>query len=219
MHGKKNKIIIVDDHPAILDGIRSALESEPDFQIAGTAGDGFKAIELVNSLKPDIVIMDYSMPNMDGLEATEKIKKISGNTRIIIYSMISEKDLISSLFRSGISGFVLKGQPMSELVMALRSVAMGGVFFSDVIGMTLQEFMAGNMARDQEEDILSRLSKREKEIFILLADGQPINKIADQLFISPKTVETHKYNIMEKLGLKSPAQLTKIALRKKLIKI
>jgi DNA-binding NarL/FixJ family response regulator len=213
------KILIVDDHPAVQEGIKAALQKEPDFDILGTANDGLMAIEMAKSLKPDIVIMDYGLPKLDGLKATKEIKKGFNATKIIIYSMLSDKDLVVLLFKAGISGYVLKGQPISEIIMALKSVAMGGNFYSEAIGLNLQEYLVEDMSHDQEEDVLKVLSSREKEVFLLLADGLTINKIADQLFISRKTVETHKYNILGKLNLKSIAELTKIGIRKKLIKV
>lgn len=219
MTEKIKRILIVDDHPVVLEGIKAALQKEPDCDIVGTADDGLKAIEMIMSLKPDIVVMDNGMPNLDGFEATKEIKKRFNATKIVIYSMLSDKDLVVSLFKAGISGYVLKGQPMAEIVMALKSVAMGGTFYSEAIGLNLQEYMSEDKSHDQEEDVLKDLSSREKEVFLLLADGLPIKKIADQLFISPKTVEAHKYNIMDKMNVKSIAQLTKIAVKKKLIEI
>lgn len=219
MTDQPKEVFVVDDHRVILEGLRSALQKEPDFHIIGTANDGLEAIEMVKSLKPDIVIMDNVMPNLDGLMATKEIKQKCEATRIIIYSMLSDKELVVSLFKEGISGYVLKGQPLSELIMALKSVAMGGTFYSEAIGASLQKYMTEDRSGDQGEDILENLSPRETEIFLLLADGVPIKKIADRFSISPKTVETHKYNMMDKLNVKSVAGLTKIAAKKKLIKI
>jgi DNA-binding NarL/FixJ family response regulator len=216
MTAGKTKILIVDDHAIVAEGIKAALKKEEDFDIVGAAADGFEAIEMVKSLKPDIVILDISMPNLDGLKTTQEIRRRHDKAKIVIFSMRSDMELIGFLFKSGISGYVLKGRPLSELVLALRGVREGGTFYSDAIRRNLQDYvkrLAG------EGDILEKLSDREKELFILLADGLTIEEIADRLFISPKTVMTHKYNIMEKLDVQSIAQLTKIAAKKGLIEI
>ena len=216
---KRQKILLADDHEIVLEGIRAALQEEPDFDIVGTASDGLKALEMVKALKPDIVVMDAAMPNLDGFEATKDIKKTFPAAKIIIYSMFSDHELIFALFQAGISGHVLKGRPISELVLALKCVADGGTFYSEGIRANLQEHLSGRGSFEQEEDIFEKLSAREKEVFVLLADGLPIKQIAERLFISPKTVESHKYNIMEKLGVNSVAQLTKIAVKKRLVTI
>jgi len=221
MTKKPQKILIVDDHPVVLEGLKNALQKEPDFEVVGTAHDGLKAIEMVDSLRPDIVIMDNAMPHLEGLEATEQIKNKFNETRIVMYSMFSDKELVYALFQAGISGYVLKGRPVSEMILALKSVAAGGTFYSEAIGMNLRQYLSENRSGDpdREEHIIERLSSREREVFLLLADGVPVKKIAQRLFISPKTVDTHKYNIMDKLNVATVAQLTKIAVREKLIKL
>ena len=220
----KMKILIVDDHHIVVEGIRSALEDYPEFEVVGSASDGLKAIQKVKSLRPDVVIMDISMPNMDGLDAAYEIKKFNEKIHIIIFTMHSDREFIVSLFRAGVSGYVLKEEPISDLILALRSVQSGGTFFSDsvqkIIRTHMDELELGDAKMVREvQDGLIRLSMREKEVFPLLADGLTPKEIAERLYISPKTVETHKYNIMEKLKAKSIADLTKIAIQKKLIKL
>ncbi|MBI4775518.1 MAG: response regulator transcription factor [Deltaproteobacteria bacterium] len=185
----------------------------------GAARDGLEAVEMIKSLRPDIVILDYAMPNLDGMHATKEIKEASKSTKIVIYSMFSDVELIVSLLKEGISGYVLKGRPISELVMAVNAVAEGGVFYSEAVGRALQEYLVDEKSDDKDDDVLDHLSPREREIFVLLADGLTPEEIADRLHISSKTVETHKYNIMDKLNLKSIAEWTKIAVRQKLIDI
>lgn len=219
MNENRKTILLVDDHPIILAGLSNLFQEESDFDVVGTTDDGLKAIEMVESLRPDIVIMDNDMPNLNGLEATKQIKRNFSETNIVIYSMFSDEALIYSLFKAGISGYVLKGNPTSEIVMALKAVASGGTFFSEAVGTNLREYLSKDRTRDKEADILDKLSSRERQVFLLLADGVPIKKIAKKLFISPKTVETHKYNIIEKLNLTSLAEFTKIAVQRKLIDI
>jgi len=220
----KTKVLIADDHHIVVEGIRSALEEYPEFEVVGSASDGLEALQKVKSLMPDVVIMDISMPNLDGIDAAYEIKKLNKGIRVIIFTMHSDKEFIVSLFRAGVSGYVLKEEPISDLILALKSVQSGGTFFSDsaqnIIRGHMEELELGDAKKVREiQDGLIRLSMREKEVFPLLADGLSTKEIAERLYISPKTVETHKYNIMEKLQAKSIADLTKIAIQKNLIKL
>ena len=220
----KTRILIVDDHSIVVEGIKSALNQHKDFEVIGTASDGLEAVKRVKSLKPDIVIMDISMPNLNGIEAAYDLKKIDKNIRIVIFTMYSDKEYVLSLFRADISGYVLKEETIADLILALRSVKGGGTYFSksvhDIIHRHLDNLELSNRKSAHEvEDGIINLSAREKEVFPLLADGLSAKEISTRLGISPKTVESHKYNIMEKLNVTSITDLTKIALRKNLIKL
>ncbi len=173
----------------------------------------------MKTLKPDIVIMDVSMPNLNGIGATRQINQFSPESRIVIYTMYSDKELVIDLFKAGISAYVLKDDPLSDLIFALRAVKGVGTYFSTMAPTILVRHMEGFEEKTTEEDSFDTLSQREREVFLLLAEGKGIKKIADELFISPKTVESHKYNIMEKLQATSIVDLTKIAIRKNLIKV
>jgi len=221
---EKTKVLIVDDHMIVVEGIRRLVSEQEDFQVVGTASDGLEAIRQVKALKPDIVIMDIAMPNLDGIEAIHEIKKWNDRIGVIIFTMYSDPAHAVSLFRQGISGYVLKGEPIKDLLLALKAVREGGTYFSAAVNESIREHMehlelgGGESAREIQDGV-ALLSIREKEVFPLLADGKSIKEIAERLSISPKTVETHKYNIMEKLGADSIADLTKIALKKKLIRL
>jgi len=220
----KTKIFIADDHPVVVEGIIRALEKEPGFEIMGTAADGIQAVEQVKALKPDIVIMDISMPNMKGIDATNEIKRWREETLVLIYTMYSDREYITALFRMGISGYVLKREPIQDLIRAVKVVRNGGTYFTKTVRKVLQEHMdpltMGDLAKVREvQNGIAKLTVREREIFALLADGMTPKEIANRLCISPKTVETHKYNIMEKLEVSTVAQLTKIAVKKKIIEI
>jgi RNA polymerase sigma factor (sigma-70 family) len=220
----KTKVFIADDHPAVVEGIIRALEKEPDFEIVGTAADGIQAVQQIKTLQPDIVIMDISMPNMKGIDATDEIKRWREQTHVLIYTMYSDREYITALFRLGISGYVLKREPLQDLVQAVKLVRDGGTYFTDTVRKVLQEHMdeltlAGLTEVRELNNGVAKLTVREKEIFALLADGLTPKEIANRLCISPKTVETHKYNIMEKLEVSTVAQLTKIAVKKNLIDI
>jgi len=219
----KTKLLIVDDHAVVVEGIQRALQDEPKFEIVGIAADGLQAIQQVKSLKPDIVIMDVSMPNLNGIEATHEIKTRKKGVHVIIYTMYSDKEYVLSLYRLGISGYVLKGEPMEDLIQAIKAISGGGTYFSQSVQEIIRDHMEalelGDAAVAREvQNGLIKLSVREKEVFVLLADGLTPKEIAKRLGISPKTVETHKYNIMEKLEAKSIADLTKLAIQKSLIK-
>jgi len=220
---KKTTLYIVDDHRIVIQGIRGVLSDHDDFQIIGHSTDGLDAVNQIRSLKPDIVIMDISMPNFNGIEVTHEIRKSRSSTKIIIYSMSSEKEHVLSAFKSGISGYVLKEEALEDLLMALKTVRGGGTYYSRTIEKHirthLKELELGAVHGTEIGNDISRLSHREMEIFPLLADGKSIRDISKILCISPKTVESHKYNIMEKLGVSSIAALTKLAIKKDLIKI
>jgi two-component system response regulator NreC len=214
----KTKILIVDDHRVVIEGIKSALKDHPEFEVAGVATGGLQAVELTKSIRPDIIIMDISMPDLNGVEATRQIKEIRPETGIIIYSMHSDKEFIIDLFKIGISAYVLKDDPLEDLIIAIEAVRAGGNYFSALAPTVLLRHMEELEKKYLTEDPIDTLSRREREVFILLARGNRIKEIADTLFISPKTVETHKYHIMEKLDASSMVDLTKIAIRKNLIK-
>jgi len=221
---EKTKVLIVDDHWVVVEGIKAALADLEEFQVVGTASDGLEAVQRVKTLKPDIVVMDISMPNLNGIEATYEIKKFNKDIRIAIFSMYPDREYVLSLFRAGISAYVLKEESLSDLILALKSVRGGGTYYSKSVQAVIQEHMQDIELGDREsareaEDGLIRLSIREKEVFPLLADGLSAREISRRLGISPKTVESHKYNIMEKLNAASIADLTKIALKKNLIKL
>ena len=215
----KTKILITDDHRVVIEGIKSALQEHPEFEVVGEAINGLEAVELVKSSGPHIVIMDISMPNLNGLEATRQIMALNPEIKIVIYTMYSDKEFVIDLFKTGISAYVLKDDPLSDLILALKAVKGGGTYFSTMAPTVLLRHMEELEANSTGKDSFDTLSRREREVFQHLAEGKGIRKIADQLFISPKTVESHKYNIMKKLQAASIVDLTKIAIRKNLIKV
>jgi DNA-binding NarL/FixJ family response regulator len=221
---KRKRILIADDHNVVVEGIKSVLEDHPEFEVAGTAADGRETIEMVNSLKPDILILDLSMPDIDGVKAARQIREKNDKIAILVFTMHAKEEYVLPLYRTGISGYVLKDRPMASLVRALQSIAAGGTYYSEEVNNIIHgyvqnlELEKGGKRADTKDDI-EKLSLREKEVFPLLADGKTIKEIAKTLRISSKTVESHKYNIMEKLDVHSIAELTKIAVKKKLIEI
>jgi DNA-binding NarL/FixJ family response regulator len=212
----KTKVLIADDHQVILEGIRRILRKKPEFEIVGEAYNGSQALELIESLRPDIVVMDIRMPQLNGIEATLKIKQSYPETRIVIFTMFCDASVIS-LFRAGISGYVLKDEPLSDLLVALDVVNTGSTYLSRAAKDVLEKGMRDT--GPEQRGSIERLSTREREVFTLLADGTSVKETAARLCISPKTVESHKYNIMQKLHASSLADLTKKAIEKGLIKV
>ncbi|WP_207260181.1 response regulator transcription factor [Desulfovibrio sp. Huiquan2017] len=213
----KTTLLIADDHRVVIAGIRSLLASKPDIEIVGEATNGAEAVELSRELAPDIVIMDISMPEMDGVEATGLIRKASPDTRIIIYTMHSDQRFILELFKAGISGHVLKEGPPADLCAAVEAVMAGKTYFTTIDPAALLLKLAPE--RPGREALFEHLSPRELEVFKLLADGLSVKEAAVRLHISPKTVETHKYNLMEKLDVGTIPDLTKLAIRHGLISV
>lgn len=210
----KTTIVLVDDHRVVLEGIKSALFEIPEFEIIGEATDGLEALKIVEALTPDIMVLDISMPGLSGIEVVKKIKETFLNIKIVIYTMHSSSEFVIDLFRAGVSGYVLKEAPVSDLILSLKAVTTGETYVSTIVSDILLKHMKEPMG-----DPYISLSLREQEIFKNLAEGMSIKEIADKLFISPKTVESHKYNVMEKLRANSLTELTKIAIKKNLIKI
>lgn len=213
----KTRILIADDHRVVIEGIRSSLRDHAEFEVAGEAFNGRQAVKLAESLKPDIVIMDISMPDLNGLDATLQIKKNSPDIRIIIYTMHSDREFVVDLFKAGISAYVLKEDPMSDLILAIKAVSGGGTYFSTMTPTILLRHIKELEEGTFEKNGFGLLSLREREVFQLLAEWKSTKEIADILSISPKTVESHKYNIMAKLNLSSMGELIKLAIRKKIV--
>ncbi|MFZ2446163.1 MAG: response regulator transcription factor [Syntrophobacteraceae bacterium] len=214
---KKTRVLIVDDHQVVIGGIRSVLREFPEFEVAGEASNGRDGVRLAQSLEPDVVIMDISMPDLNGIDATLQLKKKSPQTRVIIFTMYSDKEYLLDLIRAGISAYVLKEDPISDLILALKAVQSGGTYFSTMSPEVLIEQIRKLDRGDSESTGFSDLTLREREVLQLLAEGNNVKDIAVKLKLSPKTVESHKYSVMAKLNTHNIADLTKIAIKKKLI--
>lgn len=216
---KKTRILLVDDHTVVVEGIKSALADEADLEVVGEAYNGMDAIKLAESLKPNIVVMDIAMPGLNGIEASKHIKKAIPDVKIIIFTMYSQKEYVIDLFKSGISAYVLKEDPLADLFFAIQAVRKGGTYFSSAAPTLIVKHLHELEESKQGKVGFDRLSLREQEVFQLLAEGLPIKAVAEKLCISRKTVESHKYNIMEKLNVTSMVEITKIAIQKGIIKI
>ncbi len=214
----KEKLLVVDDHKIIIQGIKSALLEYPEFEIVGAAFNGHDAIRQVVKLKPSIVIMDVSMPNLNGIDATLQIKKLAPEIRIVVFTIHGDREYIVDLFKAGISGYVMKEDPISDLIMALRSAQKGALYLSGSVPNVLPGYLAHLEEELGQKDRFDELTLREREVFQLLAEGKSIKDISAILNISSKTVETHKAKIMHKLEVTNPIDIIRTAIRKKIIR-
>jgi DNA-binding NarL/FixJ family response regulator len=209
------RILIVDDHAIVRAGIRALLQLYPDFEVVGEAADGHEAILQTRRLQPDIVLMDIGMPGMDGLAATREIVRVAPRTRVLILSQHENREYVMPALRAGASGYVLKRAPDETLIRAIRAVHAGETYMDP----RLTDLLVEEVRRSGEgpTDPLETLSEREREILVLLAQGKSYQEIAQTLFISVKTVDFHRANLMRKLGLKNRAELVQFAMRRGLI--
>jgi two-component system, NarL family, response regulator NreC len=206
-------ILLADDHEVVRKGLKALLSAEPDFNIIGEAGDGIDTVELVSKLQPDIVILDLMMPGINGLEVTRRLCKKNPGVGIIILSMHSNEAYVLEALSSGAKAYVLKESPPEELILGIREVIAGRRYLSSPLSETSIDSYS-RKAEISDAEPFSCLTAREREILLLLAQGKNNAEIADKLSISTRTVETHRTNLMHKLGLHNHAQLMQFAIRK-----
>ncbi len=209
----KIKILVVDDHAILRDGIRALLGLHDDIKIVGEASEGKEAIEKARELMPDVVVMDIAMPGMDGLEATRRIRKKSPKVKVLVLTQYDNREYTLSAIKAGAAGYVPKRALGSELVSAIRAVHRGESFLYPSAAAALIE----DYRQQAEEEPYDRLTAREREILKLIAEGPTSREIADMLRISLKTVLGHRTKIMEKLGIHNRTELIKYAMRKGLV--
>jgi two-component system, NarL family, response regulator NreC len=214
---KKVRILIADDHGILREGLRLQLEQHEAFEVIGEAEDGREAVRKVEELKPDVVIMDIAMPNLNGIQATAQISKRSPATNVIILSMHSDESYLTRSLAAGAKGYLLKDNAEVDLFRAVQVVAQGKPFFSPAIANTLLEDYMRQMQQRGLEDSYDLLTDREKEILQLFAEGKSNKDIASDLNLSTYTVDTHRTRIMQKLDLHSATDVVLYAVRKKLI--
>ncbi len=213
----KIRILIADDHGIVRKGLRLQLEQRKEFEVAGEASDGREAVRMAEELRPDVVIMDIAMPNLNGIEATVQMLKRKADMRVIILSMHSDQSYLTRALSAGVKGYLLKETADLDLGRAVESVAQGKVFFSPSIATTLLEDYMRQLQQRGLQDSYDLLTDREKEILQLLAEGKSNKEVASALNLSTYTVETHRTHIMQKLNLHNAADIVLYAVRKKLI--
>ena len=205
-------ILVADDHAIIRQGLCSLLEKQPDIKVVGEAEDGQKAIELIRKLKPDIAIMDISMPNLNGICATSRIVAEAVGTKVIALSIHSSRRFVTEMLKAGASGYILKECLFDELVNAIRDVLSGKIYLSSrITGVVVDDYVK-RLSKPSLSDEPA-LTEREREVLQLLAEGKGTKQVALQLHVSAKTIESNRRNIMDKLGIHSVAELTKYAIR------
>ncbi len=206
-------VFLADDHAVVRDGLKLLLETQADIRVVGVAGDGREAVRQVAQFRPRVVIMDIGMPQLNGIEAARQIREICPETRVIILSMYSTREHISRALQAGVQGYLLKGAAGIEVVQAVRAVHAGERYLSQqVADQVFDDYLL--LAEDADRDNpLVRLTPREREVLQLVVEGYSTTKIAEILPLSPKTVETYRSRIMEKLGLKNISGLIKFAIQ------
>lgn len=208
------RVLLVEDHIVVRQGIKALLSDEPDLEVVGEADNGREALQAVMELQPDLVLMDISMPGLNGIEATRQIRQRHPEVKVIVLSMHANEEYVFQVLRAGASGYVLKQSDSSEVLTAIRAALAGGSFLSPPISRAVvDDYVRRAEARGEGRD-LDLLTSREREVLQLLAEGMSNRKIAEQLNISVKTVETHRSNMMNKLDVDSKTELIKYALRK-----
>jgi two-component system, NarL family, response regulator NreC len=209
---KPTRIILVDDHQIVRECIRMLLKAETDMEVIAEAATGQEVLRQTQKLLPDIVIMDVSMPGLNGIEATRQLLSISPWIRVIALTMHSDRQFVLGMFRSGASGYLLKDCSKEELLQAIRAVANKKTYISPGIsGIVIADFIIGG--QDRENSAYSILTSREREVLQLMAEGKSTAQIAGCLYISIKTIESHRKQIMDKLSIHTVAGLTKYAVR------
>ena len=206
------RIILADDHKIIRDGLRSLLENQKEMEVVAEADNGRKAVKLAQKYKPDIVIMDISMPDLNGIEATRQIVSETPDTKVIAFSMHSDRRFITRMLKAGVSGYLLKDCAFEELANAINSVISNETYLSPRITTTVLKDYMNQLTLNEPTDI-SLLTAREQEVLQLIAEGNTTKETASLLHVSRKTIETHRRQIMEKLKINSIAELTKFAIR------
>lgn len=213
----KIKVLIADDHQLFREGLVNLLFSAPDIEVISQAEDGVQAIEKAKHFKPDVILIDIAMPNMNGIDATKQLKKELPEIKVIAVSMHSDRQYVKGVLEAGADGYLLKNCTYRQLTDAIKSVHEGKKFLSeDITELVIDGYLnySGN-----DDDGYAGLSEREKEIFKLFAEGKTTREISEKLFISVKTVGTHKQHILEKLDIKTNADMIKYALKKGLIQL
>jgi DNA-binding NarL/FixJ family response regulator len=214
---RKHRIVLAEDHTLFRQGLKALLSFEPDFEIVGEAEDGDKAIKCVERLKPDIILLDLSMPRLHGMEAIREMKKISPKTKVLVLTAHSSREFVHATLKAGASGYVLKEADHAELLLAIRSVLKEKCYLSpDVSAVVVEGYLGGTKTATQDSR-WETLTTRERQVLKLIAEGYKSKEIAEVLCISEETVAKHRAHIMKKLDLHSASALTAYALKKGLI--
>ncbi|MGB9629035.1 MAG: response regulator [Thermodesulfobacteriota bacterium] len=216
MNGK-SKIVLAEDHTILREGLKSLLSKSQDFEVVGEAADGREAIQCVERLKPDLILIDLSMPRMNGMEAIREIRRISKEIKVVVLTVHKSEEYILATFKAGADGYVLKDATHEELLMSIKSVLKGKHYISPEISEKVLEGYLEGRKTLKSKTSWDSLTSREREILKLIAEGYRNKEIAEELCISVKTVEKHRSNLMEKLNLHNVQALTAFAIKHGLV--
>jgi len=215
---KMIKVVLTDDHMIIRDGLRALLERQPDMEVVAEADNGRTALKHVKELSPDVVIMDIGMRELNGIDATRQIVKMSPGVKVLALSMYSDKRFVKEMLKAGASGYMLKDSAFTELIDAIRVIVGGKIYISPgVASIVLEDYLGDSTQR--ESSIRSLLTSREIEVLQLLAEGKSTKQIALSLSLSIKTIESRRARIMQKIGIDNIADLTKYAIREGIVSL
>lgn len=206
------KVLLVEDHVVLRQGLKALFAEEPDIHIVGEADDGRSALQQIPEVEPNVVLIDISMPGLNGIEATRQIRQYYPEIKVVVLSMHANEEYVLQMLQAGASGYVLKQSDSSELLIAIRAALSDGAFLSPPISRVMIDNYVRRAAARRQDFSLFQLTPREREVLQLLAEGLPNRKIAKQLGISVKTVESHRSNMMSKLGLNNKIELVRYAL-------
>jgi DNA-binding NarL/FixJ family response regulator len=211
----KTRLLICDDHPLVREGIKVILGREPTIEIVAEACNGRQAVAETMRVRPDMVLMDFSMPELNGLEATIQIKEFDKNIKVLVMTMYDDEEVVMRCLAAGASGYILKDAPISQLIYAIGMVSMGRDYLDPGVTRNVNEYL--QQARPQQTSF-DRLSPREREVLQLVAEGLSVKEIAVRLNVGAKTVDTHKYNLMTKLDIHNAAGLIRYAIQNKVVR-
>lgn len=209
------KILIADDHGVVAEGLKHLIEAQPDMQVVAMAGDGREAVRLARDTAPEVVLMDLSMPELNGADATRALLERDPRCRVIVLSMYADREYVRRALKAGASGYVVKRSAAKEVVDAIRAVYGGQRYLSPKVA----DVVIDDYAAEDKQDPLARLSAREREVLQLLAEGRTGAEIAARLSLSQKTVETYRARLVEKLGIRDVAGLVKFAIQRGLVSL
>lgn len=211
-------VLLADDHTMFVDGIDSILKTESDIKVVGKVYTGPEVVEFVKANKVDLILLDVNLPGMNGIEVCKALKEFDNNTKVLAISMFNEESFVTEILNNGAEGYILKNTGREELLLALRTVVGGKSYFSDDVTQTIMKgLMKQRRASKQREGFFPKISRREKEVLRLIIQEHTTQEIADKLFISLKTVESHRSSLLNKVNARNTAGLVRIAIENKLL--
>jgi DNA-binding NarL/FixJ family response regulator len=211
------RIVLAEDHTILREGLKALLSSQPDLQVVGEASDGREAVRCAEELHPDLMLLDLSMPRFNGLEALKEIKRVSPDTKVVVLTVHKTEDYVFTALQAGADGYVLKDSTSTELMIAVRSVLNGERYLAPAVATTVVSRFLGSATDSTPRPSFGDLTSREREVLKLIAEGYRTKEIAVHLCISPKTVEKHRANLMDRLNLRTVSALTTYAIERGLV--